>query len=231
MPEDYETSHVGAILNGACGALAMLYGEGDFEKTLNFACMIGMDADNQAATLAGLMGIIHGMQGIPEKYTHPLGLPVPIESGPASSPSDPASWSLPLNDVYRNITRDELPDAALTDIAARTCALGVQLIERHGGRVEGEGDKRAGDIARRAIYRAGGSALISDARGHRPGGDRGGRNTRWSTRSTAYGDICRYTPCRAADDVAAGAARAGGQAAARRRISASIHSHAAGADA
>ena len=39
-----------ANLNGLCGILAMLYGEGDFQRTLDLSCAMGFDCDNQAAT-------------------------------------------------------------------------------------------------------------------------------------------------------------------------------------
>ncbi len=53
-----------ANLNGACAVLAMLYGEGDFQRTLDLSCAMGFDADNQAATVAGLMGIILRLERI-----------------------------------------------------------------------------------------------------------------------------------------------------------------------
>ena len=42
--------------------MAVLYGEGDFVKTTGIAVSAGMDCDNQAATCAGLIGVIHGGQ-------------------------------------------------------------------------------------------------------------------------------------------------------------------------
>jgi len=125
LPEEVATSRVGALLNGALGVLALLYGQGDFEKTMNYACMAGYDADNQCATLAGLVGIMHGSGAIPRKYTHILD-----------------GWEAPLNDFYKNLTRDHLPDARITDMARRTAALGRQLVLEHGGRIEhgAEGD-------------------------------------------------------------------------------------------
>lgn len=122
MPEDYLTGGVGAVVNGAVGVLALLYGEGDFDKTLNLACMAGYDADNQAATLAGLIALAGGSQSIPRKYTHAL-----------------AGWTLPLNDFYKNFTRDNVPDGKLTDIAARTARIGRDLVVLKGGRIEGDG--------------------------------------------------------------------------------------------
>ena len=98
---------VDAVLNGALGVMALLYGEGDFQKTLDYCCAFGMDADNQAATMCGLLGIIHGTKGIPQHLMYPL---------------DSAGWALPLNDSYRMVTREGLGDASITDLAARTSA-------------------------------------------------------------------------------------------------------------
>ncbi len=115
-------SVVAAQLNGAMGALALLYGQGDFHTTLNMACMLGMDADNQAATLSGLMGVIHGPEGIPRSLLFPPEFP---------------EWKEPLNDTYYNRTRDYLPSGTITDIAARTVEMGKQQIVLAGGRIEG----------------------------------------------------------------------------------------------
>jgi len=124
LPADIATGRVSALLNGALGVLALLYGEGDFEKTMQHACMAGYDADNQCATLAGMIALMHGSQSLPRKFTHPL-----------------EHWKKPLNDYYKNRTRDDLPDGKLTDMARRTAKLGVDLVCAMGGRVEGEGDQ------------------------------------------------------------------------------------------
>lgn len=123
LPEGIAAGRVSALLNGALGVLALLYGEGDFEKTMQYACMAGYDADNQCATLAGMVALMHGSQSLPRKFTHPL-----------------EGWKLPLNDFYKNRTRDDLPDGKLTDMAKRTAKIGVDLACAHGGRVEGSGD-------------------------------------------------------------------------------------------
>ena len=63
---------VDALLNGACGILALLYGAGDFQRTLDMASGLGFDADNQAATMSGLLGILNGLEAIPHERLHPL---------------------------------------------------------------------------------------------------------------------------------------------------------------
>lgn len=119
LPADITKDKVSGLLNGTLGVLALLYGGGDFESTLNLSCMAGYDADNQCATLAGLLALMKGSASIPRKYLY-------LDEG----------WTRPLNDRYRNLTRDELPDGNLTDMARRTAAQGRELVLRTGGRVE-----------------------------------------------------------------------------------------------
>ena len=107
-----------ANLNGAAGVLAQLYGAGDFQRTLDLSCAMGFDADNQAATLAGLLGVILGREGLPDDLLFPV-----REFG----------WSEPFNDFYKNVTRYDMPDAGLRDMADRMALQGKKVILRHGG--------------------------------------------------------------------------------------------------
>lgn len=106
-----------ANLNGACGILALLYGEGDFQKTLDLACAIGFDADNQAATMAGLLGAMLGTDGLPRDLLYPI-----------------PGWEEPFNDLYKNVSRYDMPDASVRDMVARMARLGEKIILKHGGR-------------------------------------------------------------------------------------------------
>jgi hypothetical protein len=115
---------VDANLNGACAILALLYGGGDFQRTLDMASGLGFDADNQAATMSGLLGIIHGTEGIPDHLLYPLGHD---------------AWRKPFNDRYINISRHDLPDASIRDMAERTARQGEKIILAHGGRILSEG--------------------------------------------------------------------------------------------
>lgn len=109
-----------ANLNGACAILALLYGSGDFQRTLDIASGLGFDADNQAATMSGLLGIINGIEGIPEDLLFPLGKD---------------EWRMPFNDYYKNVSRHDLPDASLSDMATRTAEIGAKVILANGGDV------------------------------------------------------------------------------------------------
>jgi hypothetical protein len=108
-----------ANLNGASGILALLYGDGDFQKTLDLACAMGFDADNQAATMSGLLGIILGTQGLPNDLVYPL---------------PDLNWKAPFNDFYKNVSRYDMPDASLKDMAERMATQGEKIILMHGGK-------------------------------------------------------------------------------------------------
>jgi ADP-ribosylglycohydrolase len=114
---------VDAILNGAAGILALMYGEGNFQRTLDIASALGFDADNQAATMCGLLGVIGGSESIPEDLLYPLGR---------------GRWEQPFNDIYQNVSRYDLPDASIRDMAARTAAQGEKIILANGGRIISE---------------------------------------------------------------------------------------------
>ena len=72
----------------------MLYGEGDFVKTVGIAVSAGYDCDNQAATVGGLIGVMHGTAAIPDELTKNV---------------TPRGWPEPFNNLYVNFSRDELP--------------------------------------------------------------------------------------------------------------------------
>jgi len=129
---------VDANLNGACAILALLYGGGDFQRTLDIASGLGFDADNQAATMSGLLGIVHGLGGIPEELLYPLGRD---------------RWQQPFNDRYINVSRHDLPDASLRDIAARIANQGEQVILANGGRIVRERGVDSYEIDRSAGFR------------------------------------------------------------------------------
>ncbi len=58
--------------NNAVNALALLYGEGDFEKTISIAVMAGWDTDTNAGDVGPVMGVILGPGAIAEKWTKPI---------------------------------------------------------------------------------------------------------------------------------------------------------------
>src|SRR5690606_25663865 len=76
------------------------------------------DADNQAATMAGLMGLALGLDGIPHNLLFAV-----------------EGWTEPFNDRYVNETRHDMPDASLKDMARRMAKQGEAIILKHGGTI------------------------------------------------------------------------------------------------
>jgi len=100
-------------VNFASTLMALLYGQGDMMQTMTIAALAGWDADNNVTTSAGLLGIIHGYQGLPE----------PFRTASQIYYNEDVSGDLPK---YQTVT----------EIAARTQALAEQVIIQAGGKIE-----------------------------------------------------------------------------------------------
>ncbi|MGL5318511.1 MAG: ADP-ribosylglycohydrolase family protein [Bacteroidales bacterium] len=107
-----------ANLNGLCGILAMLYGKGEFQRTLDLCCGMGFDCDNQAATIMGILGVMHGASALPKALTRPID-----------------TWNAPFNNRYINVTRYDLPDAKIDDIIETTYEKTLEIVRLKGGKV------------------------------------------------------------------------------------------------
>ncbi len=60
--------NIDAVINSAYVVIGLLYGDGDFEKTMEIATRCGQDSDCNPASAAGILGVINGYNAIPEKY-------------------------------------------------------------------------------------------------------------------------------------------------------------------
>lgn len=61
--------NIDAKLNGAFIAMGLLYGEGDFKKTMEISTRCGADSDCNPSNASGVMGIILGYDKIPTEWT------------------------------------------------------------------------------------------------------------------------------------------------------------------
>jgi hypothetical protein len=61
--------NIDAKLNGAYIVMGMLYGEGDFAKTMEISTRCGQDSDCNPSNASGVIGILKGYKNIPEKWT------------------------------------------------------------------------------------------------------------------------------------------------------------------
>jgi hypothetical protein len=99
----------GYELNTAATIAALLYGRGDFEETLRMAFNFGWDADNNAATVGSILGVIKGRAWM-----------------------DTRGWN--IKDVYKNTTRDEMPDnETISGFAKRASYTAGLVIVQNGG--------------------------------------------------------------------------------------------------
>jgi ADP-ribosylglycohydrolase len=94
---------VHAVNNAALLAAALLYGQGDFERTICLAVMGGWDTDCNGASAGSILGVMRGAGGIPE------------------------AWSGPLRNRVRTSLKG-FDDSRLDDLATRTAA---QVPERY----------------------------------------------------------------------------------------------------
>lgn len=125
---DFEApvSVVSSLNNGLTGIMAVLYGEGDYMKTVGIATSAGYDCDNQAATLGGLIGAMKGMTGLDAQVVDQM------KTLPAWR-----AWDKPFNDTYVNVSRDEIAlRTPISEIADRIVAVAEQAIRENGGRME-----------------------------------------------------------------------------------------------
>lgn len=104
--------NIDARLNGAYVALGLLYGGGDFGRTLDITTRFGQDSDCNPSSAAGIVGVMLGYSGIPEAYK--AGIP-------------------PLAD-----TRFDFTEYSFNAITQSTIARALKVIVRAGGRVDGD---------------------------------------------------------------------------------------------
>jgi hypothetical protein len=55
-------------VNFATGLIALLYGEGDFRRTVQIGTLSGWDSDNGTATMGGLLGLMYGYEDLAEQF-------------------------------------------------------------------------------------------------------------------------------------------------------------------
>jgi len=66
--------NIDAKLNSAYVVMGLLYGEGDFEKTMEIATRCGQDSDCNPATSNGILATMTGYSNIPEKWSKGLAM-------------------------------------------------------------------------------------------------------------------------------------------------------------
>jgi hypothetical protein len=92
--------------------MGLLYGDGDWYKTMNYATRAGQDADCNPANAAGILGTLIGAHAIPAEYREPV------------------------HNTYWNKTLAGLPDSYEVDaLAGDTAQIGLKVLLANGGEV------------------------------------------------------------------------------------------------
>ncbi len=112
-PDGYKKPfNIDAKLNGAYIVMGLLYGDGDWYKTMNYATRSGQDADCNPANAAGILGTLIGAHAIPAKYSEPV------------------------HNTYWNKTLAGLPDSYEVDaLSGDTAQIGLKVLLANGGEV------------------------------------------------------------------------------------------------
>jgi hypothetical protein len=110
-----------SVANGALVAIGILFGEGDFMKSLNVTTQVGdyTDADCNAANVSSVVGAMKGFSAIPKQFLEPMHNRI---YGDHMGP-------LKLNRVV---------DEKIDDIARRVAEMGQKNVLANGARLKGE---------------------------------------------------------------------------------------------
>jgi hypothetical protein len=71
-----QVSGLDVRINGAYVYMGLLYGGGDFWKSMNISMRCGVDSDCNPSSVAGILGAVSGMKGIPKKWAVLRDLPI-----------------------------------------------------------------------------------------------------------------------------------------------------------
>jgi len=107
----YKPLNIDATVNSAYVVIGLLYGNGDFTKTLDIATRTGQDSDCNPSSAGGILGTILGYDKIPAYWKQGLSEAESI---------DFKYTTMSLNDAYETSFKHAL-----------------QVVERNGGQVEG----------------------------------------------------------------------------------------------
>jgi len=104
--------NIDAKINGAYIALGLLYGKGDFGRTIEIATRAGQDSDCNPSTAGGILGVMLGYSGIPEAWKS--GIPAIAE------------------------VKFQYTQSSLNDICRSTLNRALKLVQKAGGKLEDE---------------------------------------------------------------------------------------------
>ena len=104
--------NIDATVNSAYIAIGLLYGKGDYGRTLEISTRCGADSDCNPASAGGILGTMLGYSQIPEKWTNEL---IPVED---------------INYSYTHISLNKVYEMRYNHA--------LEMIDRNGGVIEGD---------------------------------------------------------------------------------------------
>lgn len=111
-------------VNLATGTMALLYGQGDFRRTVQIGTLSGWDSDNGTATMGGLLGLMHGADWVRAQF-------------PQQTIND-AYWISRTRDAMPDYTPgDPTAEDTFTLMAERMAGLAKANVLASGGTIDG----------------------------------------------------------------------------------------------
>jgi hypothetical protein len=104
--------NIDAKINAAYIVVGLLYGEGDYSKTLDVSTRCGQDSDCNPASAGGILGTMIGYSKLPDEWKKGV---IPVED------MDFRYTTMSLNDVYEIGTKHAL-----------------EMLEKNGAKIDGE---------------------------------------------------------------------------------------------
>lgn len=104
--------NIDAKINGAYIVMGLLYGQGDFQKTMEISTRCGQDSDCNPSNAAGVLGILSGYSAIPDVWKS--GIPAIADS-------------LFINTTY-----------SFNSVVENTLEYAKKLVVQNGGRIDGD---------------------------------------------------------------------------------------------
>ncbi|MBX3358552.1 MAG: ADP-ribosylglycohydrolase family protein [Phycisphaeraceae bacterium] len=111
-------------INLATGVMALLYGEGSLQRTIQIGTLSGWDSDNGTATMGGLLGLMHGAEWVRAEF-------------PGRSLSDRFWIGRTRDNLPDYLPGDAEADDTLAMLAARAIPVVEQVVIAEGGGIDG----------------------------------------------------------------------------------------------
>ncbi len=112
-------------VNLAAGVMALLYGQGDYIRTVQIGTLAGWDSDNGTATMGGLLGLLLGYDGLLAQF-------------PGVTVSDRYQIARTRDNLPDYLPDDPQAEDTFTRMAERMLPIVEQTIIEAGGSVQGD---------------------------------------------------------------------------------------------